>query len=63
MMAVTPHFMRNGFISCSLASRKYKDEKSVVGSQEQIKLPKDMLEVMVTNKALIAIMEAEESIQ
>jgi hypothetical protein len=63
MMAVTPHFMRNGFISCPLASRKYKDEKCVVGSQEQIKLPKDMLEVMVTNKALIAIMEAEESIQ
>jgi hypothetical protein len=55
--------MRNGFISCPLASRKYKDEKCVVGSQEQIKLPKDMLEVMVTNKALIAIMEAEESIQ
>jgi len=50
---VTPHFMRNGFISCSLQSTKHNDEKCVAVLQELIKIPEDILEVMVANKALI----------
>jgi hypothetical protein len=58
MMVVTPHFMRGGFISCSLPNRKHKDEKCVVALQELIKVPMDIIEVMVINKVLVASMEA-----
>lgn len=62
-MVVTPHFMRNGFICCSLPSTKHNDEKYVAVLQELIKIPEDILEVMVANKALIESMEVKESKQ